>query len=135
MKVTLTVLLTAFAMALGASFVNAGASLPDGDSDGVPDEWDNCSADANPSQGDPDLDGYGVLCDCDSNNDGACDGVDFGAFAGGFGSTVPPGNPNLDYNEDGAIDGVDFGIFAGGFGGAPGPSGLPCAGTIPCTGI
>jgi hypothetical protein len=135
MKVTLTVLLTAFAMALGASFVNAGASLPDSDSDGVPDEWDNCSTVANPSQGDPDLDGFGVACDCDYDNNGACDGLDFTAFTGGFGSTVPPADPNLDFDENGAVDGLDFSNFAAGFGGFPGPSGLPCAGSAPCVGI
>jgi hypothetical protein len=140
MKRTMMALACAFLLAAGfAALSNAGVTVPDTDSDGVPDEWDNCSVDANPTQCDADLDGIGNHCDCDYNNDGACDGGDFLVFGSNFGLTVPPGNPNTDQNCDGAVDGGDFLIFGGQFGGFPGPSGLACAdptgATAPCTGV
>jgi hypothetical protein len=52
----------------GEACVFAG---PDGDGDGVGDDWDNCSEFANPEQEDFDLDNIGDLCDpcTDSDND------------------------------------------------------------------
>lgn len=40
--------------------------LPDGDGDGIPDQFDNCPASANPLQYDTDLDGVGNACDSPS---------------------------------------------------------------------
>jgi hypothetical protein len=113
----------------------------DEDSDGMPDTYDNCSDVANglddpPKQRDPDTDGYGVVCDADYDNDGDVDETDFNALDAAFGTAVgdPGYDPNIDHNGDGGIGMPDFGVFnqqaAQGY---PGPSGLPCAGTIPCT--
>ena len=52
----------------------------DGDSDGVLDYLDNCSTDANPSQGDTDGDDYGNRCDGDFDNNGIVDSNDFNEF-------------------------------------------------------
>ncbi len=45
-------------------------SLPDADTDGVPDTADNCSMVANPAQEDLDSDGLGDSCDPDRDGDG-----------------------------------------------------------------
>jgi hypothetical protein len=113
----------------------AGVTLPDGDTDGIPDEWDNCLVTANAMQIDTDTDGYGNRCDPDFDNDGVVGAVDFSLLAGAFLSPVPPASPDLDLDSDGVVGAVDFSTLAGSFLGVPGPSGLACAGTVPCTGI
>lgn len=136
MRYSLVALASAALFAIGLSIsAIAGAPLPDTDSDGIPDEWDNCSSTSNTDQCDSNLDGYGNRCDPDLNNDGAVGGPDFTTFRSNFGQAVPPANPDADFTCDGAIGGPDFTIFRSGFGGAPGPSGLGCAGTIPCEGV
>ncbi len=47
--------------------------------------------------------------------------------ADGFGNICDP-----DYNDDLAVGIPDFSVLRSFFGGPPGPSGLDCAGTIPC---
>jgi hypothetical protein len=61
----------------------------DSDSDGIPDESDNCPNDANNDQTDTDADGLGNACDPDDDGDGVPDGQDdypLGQF-----SDAPPG--------------------------------------------
>ncbi len=41
-------------------------------------------------------------------------------------------DPAVDVDSDGAIGGLEFAFFRSRIGGAPGPSGLACAGQIPC---
>lgn len=136
MKLQMIALASAALFAMGISIsAFAGASLPDTDTDGVPDEWDNCLTVANPSQLDTNLDGYGNLCDGDLDNDGAVGPGDFGLFRADFGLLVPPASPDTDLDGDGAVGPGDFGLFRGLFGLLVGPSGLPCAGTIPCEGV
>ena len=72
---------------------------PDADGDGVCDEVDNCSATANPEQGDIDGDQIGDLCD-DSDGDGILDPVDNCPFA------FNPGQEDAD--ADGRGDSCDF---------------------------
>jgi hypothetical protein len=108
------------------------SGLPDGDSDGLRDECDNCSSDANASQLDGDQDGYGDACDCDFNNTNFCDATDFTAFAGVFNTAVPPTNCEFDMVESAFVDASDFTRFSAQFNQAPGPScgnaaGTPCA--------
>jgi hypothetical protein len=107
---------------------------PDADADGVCDEADVCSQVPNATQLDTDLDGYGNACDMDVGNDGVVGGMDFVAVGRAFGARLgePDYDPQLDANGDGAIGGPDFAALGRGFGGAPGPSGLACAGTVPC---
>jgi hypothetical protein len=107
----------------------------DTDGDGFVDEEDSCLAVANADQRDPNLDGYGALCDGDYDDDGDVDQVDYDAIYAAFGTVVedPGYDPNIDHDGDGVIGGPDLEIFMQqqeqGF---PGPSGLTCAGTIPC---
>jgi hypothetical protein len=107
---------------------------PDADADGVCDAADDCSEDANPSQLDTDLDGYGNACDADYGNDGVVGGTDFVAVGRAFGARLgePDYSPDLDANGDGVIGGPDYVVLGRLFAGPPGPSGLACAGSIPC---
>src|SRR2546428_13999030 len=109
------------------------------DGDGIPDVLDKCMFDSRnlTASCDTDQDGYGNPCDADFNQNGVVNAVDFAtyfipAFRGG------PSTRGEDMNCNGATNAVDFADFfvpkfRGQLGGAvPGPSGLACAGTIPC---
>ena len=104
----------------------------DADGDGWLDGEDNCSLDADADQRDTDSDGFGNLCDCDYDNNGACDGLDLAIFGQFFGKGASPENRDTDMDGNGLVDGNDFLLFGVGWGGVPGPSGLSCAGTVPC---
>ncbi len=137
LKLALLVGLFAFGFAMSAS---AGA-VADADLDLVPDQFDNCNLVVNgPNQGsnqiDSDLDGYGNACDADYDNSLTTTSVDFGQFLATFG-TASVGE--TDHDGSGTVTSIDFGTFLGKFSGsavggnAPGPSGLGCAATTPCT--
>ncbi|MCH7708333.1 MAG: thrombospondin type 3 repeat-containing protein [Myxococcales bacterium] len=106
----------------------------DDDGDGLVNSEDNCTAVANPDQFDSDADGYGNACDADFDNDGVVGASDFIILSGAFGSQAGDANwnPDVDSNHDGAIGALEFITLSGQFGSAPGPSGLSCAGTVPC---
>ena len=98
------------------------------DEDGILDSLDNCLFKANPGQGDPDLDGYGTPCDADFDQDGDVDDDD--------GDILTSGScgPVCDLDENGVVGNLgDFAAFGSLMGSPPGPSGLACAGTVPCT--
>jgi hypothetical protein len=102
------------------------------DRDDVPDATDNCVVGANPQQGDADLDGYGNRCDGDFDQDGDTDEDDGDFFLLNCMGGTPP--PICDLDEDGFIGTTDdLQIFASLLLAPPGPSGLACAGTVPCT--
>jgi hypothetical protein len=107
---------------------------PDDDNDADLDAADNCQFLANSTQIDTNQDGYGNACDADYNNDGMVGLADFGTFKGAFGKAPPDPayNADVDADGDGGIGISEFGFFKRSFGAPPGPSGLACAGTIPC---
>ena len=119
-----------------ASWVTAG-SVSDTDGDLVPDAFDNCLLLPNGpnqvcNQMDGDLDGYGNGCDFDTNNDGAT-GIDDVAGTLAKSAEVST-DPNFDFNCDGGVGLDDFSqvLNAAATAMIPGPSGLACAGTVPC---
>jgi hypothetical protein len=126
------ILLTGF-IAFGLAMIANAGSITDSDNDLIPDVFDNCLVEANgpgdkTNQDDADQDGYGNICDGDLTNDGLVAGTDFNDFVGLFGGT----DLVADFTGDGLVAGTDFNKFVGMFGGIVGPSGLSCAGTIPC---
>ena len=127
---------------VGALLTSMAVQAQDADLDGYVDSQDNCSALANgvagSNQRDADFDGYGNACDADFDNDGVVGGTDFGVFLSCFqGQTGHPDDPDCsetDMDFDGYTTTLDFGLFLPLFGSVPGPSGLACAGTLPCLG-
>jgi hypothetical protein len=101
-------------LTLGLAFSANAGSVLDGDSDGVPDAFDNCVNTPNgPSlatascndQEDDDNDGFGNPCDGDLTQDGNTLGDDFSAmFPLLFGPTPSAG----DLTCDGSVLGDDF---------------------------
>jgi hypothetical protein len=108
--------------------------LPDQDGDDVGDPLDDCLDLPNPDQLDSNQDGYGNLCDADLDDDGSVGGTDFFELKAVFGKSLedPGYDPDADFDGDDTVGGTDYFVFKAQYGGAPGPSGLACAGTIPC---
>jgi len=132
----LAMLIAGGTLLLITSSAQAG-SVVDSDSDLVPDPFDNCSVLANgpnelSNQVDTDTDGYGNACDADYSNDGFTTTLDFVTFLMAFTGTAP--NLATDHNGDGATTTLDFQTYLLAFQGVQplGPSGLACAGTVPC---
>lgn len=104
----------------------------DQDGDGVLDGNDNCLEYPNASQTDADQDGWGNACDCDLLNNGVC-GI-YDAWAMGWCSLyqVFPGCEPADMANDDLIIDEDDSVRFQEEKPDNGPSGLSCAGTIPC---
>lgn len=100
--------------------------IVDTDNDGIPDNLDNCSATANPSQLDSNADGFGNACDADVDNDCFITFIDFGQFPPAIFSA--PGdtnwNPDLDFDGNDNINFLDQTLFAQTILQLPGPSGI-----------
>lgn len=104
----------------------------DTDGDGFDDASDNCVEIANSTQCDTDRDGYGNGCDGDYSQDGVVGSTDVDFLLADLTTGVDSG-VGTDHNCDGAVNSLDASIFSMQFArGAPGPSGLWCAGQAPC---
>lgn len=131
----LNIILLASLFAFGFAMSASAGSVTDGDSDLVPDQFDNCLVIANgpneapKNQRDTDADGYGNACDPDYDQNNAVTITDFSTFLADFGG---PGDLT-DHDGNGAVTVTDFSVFLTYFGGPQGQSGLACAGTQPCT--
>ncbi|MEQ1802480.1 MAG: dockerin type I domain-containing protein [Gammaproteobacteria bacterium] len=118
----------------------------DSDGDGVSDATDNCTLVANAAAGtvpgtsiprfqlDSDNDGYGNACDADLNNTGVTTAADYNILRTVIGKTYSfsPNAARSDLNSSGAVTTADFAMLRARISTPPGPSGLPCAGGIPC---
>lgn len=114
------------------TFVTVVPADTDGDSIGDPN--DNCTVVSNINQLDADGDGYGNICDADVNNSGTVTTADFGLLRSVLGqpASFSPVAAAADMNGSGTVTTADFGLLRARLGTPPGPSGLSCAGTIPC---
>ena len=121
---------------LGLSFAAFAGPSVDTDGDGVYDVLDNCVTvqNASPADCDTDNDGYGNRCDADFDEDNFVFPSDFTTFAADFSGGGYDSGVGTDMDCDGYVFPTDFTIFQSYFTGSasPGPSGLHCAGTIPC---
>ncbi len=127
-------------LAFGLAFTASAGSITDTDGDGVPDSFDNCVTVANgplasaagtlcSAQEDGDLDGYGNACDTDYNGNGATDLGDVSDALANLGTTNSIYQPLC----TGAVALGDVSATLSSLGATPGPSGLACAGTAPCS--
>jgi hypothetical protein len=121
---------------IGIAFTAYAGPALDHDEDGVYDVLDNCSDKDNqpPFDCDRDDDGYGNYCDGDFDNDNFIVPFDFtDLFVPDFNVGLDSGIGS-DMDCDGYVVPADFtDYFVPSFGaGLPGPSGLHCAGTVPC---
>ena len=106
----------------------------DSDLDTILESQDNCRSIANTNQIDTNHDGYGNRCDADYNDNGGVDASDFTLFRNAYLTALgdPGYDEDIDADSDGVIGSKDFSVFRNLFLKPPGPSGLACAGTIPC---
>ncbi len=125
----------------------SAAAATDTDGDGVVDNQDNCRLVSNNDPGtvpnsssvpkaqlDADHDGYGNICDADINNTGSTTVADYTRLRNVLNR---PYNYNADaavsdMNGSGTVTTADYTLLRIRLNTAPGPSGLACAGTVPC---
>ena len=114
-----------------------GDLCEDADDDGVIDLGDNCvlggeygGKRTNPDQCDRDEDGFGNLCDGDYDNNLWMGLSDLIILSRAYPSQEGDfnWNPIVDMNCDGGVGVMDYVLFMNQTSGAPGPSGLFCAG-------
>jgi hypothetical protein len=120
MKISLMALIAGFCLVVGLPLAATAGPTPGGpdtDADTVEDAFDNCVTDANAAQKDLDHDGCGDTCDCDYDNNGVCNPVDFSAFSATYllGEGNPLYNPLADCDCNGVINPVDFSCFSAGY--------------------
>ncbi|MEQ1801024.1 MAG: dockerin type I domain-containing protein [Gammaproteobacteria bacterium] len=121
---------------------------PDSDGDGLGNADDNCTLVANTATGnvpgtsppipkyqlDSDNDGFGNACDADLNNTGQVTAADYAMLRSVvlYLATETPLAAKADLNGSGQVTAADSAIMRARMNTVPGPSGLACAGTIPC---
>jgi hypothetical protein len=105
MKVGILAILMAFLLAAGIPFGAMAGVVPDTDSDTVPDNVDNCTTVPN---------GVATTNQCDADSDGYGNDCD------------------ADPDNNGGVGISDYTTFLGYWNKQVGPSGLSCAGSVPC---
>jgi hypothetical protein len=121
---------------LGLSYMAFAGPAVDSDGDGVYDVLDNCVnvQNASPNDCDTDNDGYGNYCDGDFDQDMFTAPSDFTVWYNDFSTSGYDGGTGTDMDCDGYVAPNDFTLWYNQFSttGSPGPSGLSCAGSVPC---
>jgi hypothetical protein len=116
-------------------FVQLSKAGWDLDQDGIVNADDKCSSQANAGSlnCDTDQDGYGNVCDGDFEQNNLTTASDFSTmFLPDFNKRTDSG-VGTDMDCSGLVTSADSTLFTTNFGkGKPGPSGLTCAGTVPC---
>jgi hypothetical protein len=127
-------ILVSAALAASSASGQEPVMCSDVDADGVCDVDDNCLVFPNAGQFDSNLDGYGNVCDADYDDDGWVTLRDTLAIRDSLYSVSGDMayESAFDVNHDGAIAFIDFWISLLYLGRRPGPSGLSCAGHVPC---
>ena len=112
---------------------------PDIDADGYDDEADNCTRIENgtgsSAQCDTDRDGYGNACDGDFDQNYQTNANDFSRHVADSQPPALDSGVGTDMDCNGLVEEADFDVhFVPNYMelGKPGPSGLACAGTVPC---
>lgn len=128
---------TILCLVIGFPIASFAGLSGDADNDGVADNLDNCRLKPNaaPANCDTDMDGYGNVCDGDFTNDLSTTSGDFSTvWLPAFTMGGTPTAQGTDMNCDGSVSSGDFSAFwLPLFTGATlGPSGLTCAGMVPC---
>jgi hypothetical protein len=126
-----------FGALIGYPIASFAGLAPDADSDGIPDVLDKCSQDSRNAAltCDTDQDGYGNVCDADFNQSGTTNSTDFSMFFVPSLNSGVPSSRGTDMNCSGTVNSTDFSMFFVpklNTSAPPGPSGLACAGSIPC---
>ena len=126
--------ITATSTGTSTSVFSAPLICADADGDGVCNTNDNCLLVANANQRDSNAEGYGNLCDADLNNSGTVTTADFGLLRSVLNQSAlsSPTAADADLNGSGVVTTSDFAILRARLNTAPGPSGLACAGSVPC---
>ncbi|HXK25707.1 MAG TPA: thrombospondin type 3 repeat-containing protein [Myxococcota bacterium] len=120
---------------LGLSFAAFAGPSVDTDGDGVYDVLDNCVnvPNAAPQDCDTDNDGYGNMCDGDFDQDYFIFPSDYTIWLGDAAGGYDTSGTGTDMDCDGFVFPSDYTRWLGTAAiGSPGPSGLYCAGTVPC---
>lgn len=107
-------------VATGTVAFSQGVAGSDFDSDGVGDQFDNCTEAPNVTQIDSNGDLFGNACDADLNDDLQINFTDLGQLKAVFFTS----DADADLNGDGQVNFADLGAMKAAFFGTPGPSGL-----------
>lgn len=127
---TVVALACAVALSTGLAMTSFSGVLPDSDSDGVFDPYDNCVDVVNPGQRDDNEDGYGNTCDADLDDNCIVGLTDLALVGANWGESGAPWSStdiaSYDIDENNVVGLTDLATVGARWATQPGPSGLAC---------